>query len=276
MIIPSNTNTGWIGTGEVGPSMCGHLLTGGHRGTVHRRTRSKAHPLVDPQHLMILALLLVAGCAGSQGLHREALHERLQEEERRFAGQQSPKAVAVRPSGQTSPKLGLYLNPTGFLQREFEWTDTDREALLAWAGELSSSERISSASFIPQSSLKGNTLAELRESAARYGADLLLVIDGAAAVDHYNNYKGPLLYWTILGAYLADGTQSDALCLLRASVWDVKTGAERFTEEGEGRAQQVGPAARVEDRVSVLTARQKALSQLLTTVKYRLGQPRMP
>ena len=38
---------GWIGTGVMGSSMCGHLLTAGYRVTVHSRTRSKAQSLLD-------------------------------------------------------------------------------------------------------------------------------------------------------------------------------------------------------------------------------------
>jgi 3-hydroxyisobutyrate dehydrogenase len=38
---------GWIGTGVMGSSMCGHLLTAGYRVTVHSRTRAKAQPLLD-------------------------------------------------------------------------------------------------------------------------------------------------------------------------------------------------------------------------------------
>jgi 3-hydroxyisobutyrate dehydrogenase len=45
--IPTATRIGWIGTGVMGSSMCGHLLTAGYRVTVHSRTRSKAQPLLD-------------------------------------------------------------------------------------------------------------------------------------------------------------------------------------------------------------------------------------
>lgn len=38
---------GWIGTGVMGASMCGHLLTAGHHLTVYNRTRDKAQPLID-------------------------------------------------------------------------------------------------------------------------------------------------------------------------------------------------------------------------------------
>lgn len=44
---PANRTIGWIGTGVMGSSMCGHLLTAGYRVTVHSRTRSKAQLLLD-------------------------------------------------------------------------------------------------------------------------------------------------------------------------------------------------------------------------------------
>ena len=37
---------GWIGTGVMGSSMCGHVLAAGHEVAVHTRTRSKAEPLL--------------------------------------------------------------------------------------------------------------------------------------------------------------------------------------------------------------------------------------
>ena len=44
---PENTRIGWIGTGVMGASMCGHLLAAGYRATVFTRTRSKAEPLLE-------------------------------------------------------------------------------------------------------------------------------------------------------------------------------------------------------------------------------------
>ena len=41
------TSIGWIGTGVMGSSMCGHLLAAGHEVTVTTRTRAKADALVD-------------------------------------------------------------------------------------------------------------------------------------------------------------------------------------------------------------------------------------
>jgi 3-hydroxyisobutyrate dehydrogenase len=45
-IEPGKTRIGWIGTGVMGSSMCGHLLEAGFAITVTNRTREKAEPLL--------------------------------------------------------------------------------------------------------------------------------------------------------------------------------------------------------------------------------------
>ncbi|HLA84506.1 MAG TPA: NAD(P)-dependent oxidoreductase [Thermoguttaceae bacterium] len=45
-VVPGVTRIGWIGTGVMGRSMCGHLLDAGFSATVHNRTREKAEPLL--------------------------------------------------------------------------------------------------------------------------------------------------------------------------------------------------------------------------------------
>ena len=44
---PATTRIGWIGTGVMGCSMCGHLIQAGFPVTVFSRTRCKAQPLLD-------------------------------------------------------------------------------------------------------------------------------------------------------------------------------------------------------------------------------------
>ena len=43
---PGKTRIGWIGTGVMGSSMCGHLLDAGFAVTVYSRTRAKAENLL--------------------------------------------------------------------------------------------------------------------------------------------------------------------------------------------------------------------------------------
>jgi 3-hydroxyisobutyrate dehydrogenase len=45
-ISPESTRIGWIGTGVMGTSMCGHLLSAGYAVTVFNRTRARAEALL--------------------------------------------------------------------------------------------------------------------------------------------------------------------------------------------------------------------------------------
>jgi len=44
--VPGETKIGWIGTGVMGSSMCGHLIAKGFEATVHNRSKSKADALL--------------------------------------------------------------------------------------------------------------------------------------------------------------------------------------------------------------------------------------
>lgn len=46
-ISPETTRIGWIGTGVMGASMCGHLMDAGFQATIYSRTRVKAEPLLE-------------------------------------------------------------------------------------------------------------------------------------------------------------------------------------------------------------------------------------
>ncbi len=45
-LAPADVPIGWIGTGVMGASMCGHLMDASHPATVHTRTRAKAEGLL--------------------------------------------------------------------------------------------------------------------------------------------------------------------------------------------------------------------------------------
>jgi len=46
-IAPGRTKIGWIGTGVMGRSMCGHLVAAGYTATVYNRSREKLIPLLE-------------------------------------------------------------------------------------------------------------------------------------------------------------------------------------------------------------------------------------
>ncbi len=220
-----------------------------------------------PPYILLALFLFQTGCASNQTQPIDSLQQILKDEKAQLVGAPLLEQTAAPSPRQGPPKLGLYVMPTGFLHHKFEWTDADRESLLAWTNGLQREGLISGVSFLHLSSIKGNQWAQLRESAIRYGADLLLIVNGAAVVDRYNNYKGTLLYWTILGSYYADGTHSEALCLVRSTVWDVRRGTKLAEEEAQGIAKVVGPSARIEDQDQVTEARRQALIQLMKKLR---------
>lgn len=46
-IAPGSTKIGWIGTGVMGSSMCGHLIDAGFSATIYSRTKAKAAALIE-------------------------------------------------------------------------------------------------------------------------------------------------------------------------------------------------------------------------------------
>src|SRR5215510_14645555 len=45
-ISPERTRIGWVGTGVMGRSMCGHLIAAGYKVSLYTRTKEKAAELV--------------------------------------------------------------------------------------------------------------------------------------------------------------------------------------------------------------------------------------
>src|SRR5262245_21234213 len=46
-VAPGKTRVGWIGTGVMGSSMCGHVLAAGYAVTVYNRSREKTRSLIE-------------------------------------------------------------------------------------------------------------------------------------------------------------------------------------------------------------------------------------
>ena len=70
-IAPGQTRIGWIGTGVMGSSMCGHLLAAGFSVTVYNRSRSKAEALLPAAPLGRFAP--GSGPAKRRGVHHRGL-----------------------------------------------------------------------------------------------------------------------------------------------------------------------------------------------------------
>ncbi len=79
-----------------------------------------------------------------------------------------------------------------------------------------------------------------------------------------------IIDWTIIGAYLAPGTISDALFVIDGRLWDVPADVVGDRETAEGTAQQVGTAVMVEDAEVLRAAKRRAIDAFGVMVAERL------
>jgi rhombotail lipoprotein len=212
---------------------------------------------------IILALIMtvLVGCASSQGFDRTAMSDALHvdsiPESQLFASQGIQLFMPLR--------LGVFFVNRDFPNRQFvrkvEWLTRDRKQLLRQLTPLQNEHILVEAFVLMDTTLRGENIREIRQAGAQYGADVVLIVDGTAAVDRYNN-RYALLYPTLLGAYLAPGTESNALVMVTGSLWAVRSEWHTPLQIAEGISKVVGSAVLVEDSTALQEAKERAIDEL--------------
>ena len=179
-------------------------------------------------------------------------------------GQTAPSQVD-RPARPLPLRLAIYFVQQSFplhhrIQRA-EWVAADKDLLAKWLTPLQNERILTETFHLIDTTIQGYDVEKIRRAAARYDADVVLIVDGLASVDRYNNGHAAW-YATIIGAYLAPGTVSEALFVIEGSLWDVRAHRLYATRPAEGHAKVVGSAVRVQDRQAVAQAQQAALNEL--------------
>lgn len=214
-----------------------------------------------------LICLLVTGCASSQGFDRTAIIEALRAHPNHqpFSNKESSPSPPLR--------LGVFFVNHDFPNRQsiqkVEWLTMDREHLLHQLAPLQDEQILVDTFVLMDVTLQGENIQGIKKAGARYGADVVLIIDGAAAVDRYNNAYA-WLYPTLVGAYLAPGTESDALVMINGSLWAVRSEWRTEVQTAEGVAKLVGSAVFVEDAAAIQEAKKQAIQTLVNSLAEQL------
>ena len=221
----------------------------------------------EPKTVWLPIFLLLIGCASSQGFDRITMNEVLHVGPPTISLSNSTENQDGRLS--TPLRLGIFFVNHDFPDRrsvqKLEWWATDREQLLYQLAPLRNEHILTDAFVLMDATLHGDNIREVKRVGARYGADVVLIVDGVAAVDRYNN-RYAWLYPTLLGAYLAPGTQSDALVMVTGSLWAVRSEWHAPIQTVEGVSKVVGSAVSVEDSAALLEAKQQAIQALARRV----------
>ena len=217
----------------------------------------------EAKTVWLLIFLLVTGCASSQEFDRVAMNQALHVDPIPIPENQLLASQGVHHS--TPLRLGVFFVnrdfPNGQSIRKVEWLTIDREQLLRQLAPLQNEQILVDAFVLMDATLRGENIRGIRQAGARYGADLVLIVDGVAAVDRYNN-RHALLYPTLIGAYFAPGTESDALVMVTGSLWAVRSEWHAPIQTVEEVSKVVGSAVLVEDSIALQEAKERAIQAL--------------
>lgn len=212
----------------------------------------------------VLLILLAGGCAGSAEFDRNAMRATLGIAEIPDAQHAPAVAHTDMPNPPHPLRLALYFverdMPIRHQIRVAKWMDTDKDALLNRLAPLQHEGIVADTFLLADSTIHGYDVPKIRRAAARYDADAVLIVEGVGSVDRYNNGYAAW-YVTLIGAYMAPGTVSDALFMIHSSLWDARTERLYVTQTAEGRSTLTGSAVLLEDGQVLAQAKAAALAE---------------
>lgn len=213
--------------------------------------------------ILSVIILISTGCTSSRGFDRTAMGKRLHIAPTSTQENKPPLPQSTRPSPPF--RLGIFFAqhdvPNFSPIKKVEWLSADRDHLLRELTPLQDERLLADTFVLMDVTVQSDDIKGIRQVGARFGADLVVIIDGIAAVDRYNN-RLAWLYPTLIGAYLLPGTESDALVMATGSLWAVHSDWHAPIQIVEGQSKVKGSAAFVEDAAAIQAAKQHAIQTL--------------
>lgn len=207
--------------------------------------------------LIALLPVLLAGCV-AHGFDRAAIQKGLNDGSIQVSDEAIAEARCTRSQLRFPCRIAVYFKPAE--HGGWWWATEDRAALEPWAAALRQ-EGIASEVFpLPEMLVGKGDVKDLRLAAAKCGADVLLVIRGAAQTDSYQN-PAAMLYLTGVGGFLVPGSHRDSLFVMEGCLLDVDNGYVYTGVQTEGVGKIIRPTFLIEDRDAIARARAKAVGQ---------------
>jgi hypothetical protein len=210
--------------------------------------------------------LPLGGCMGGPAFDRDTMRAAFDRAETPSAEHRSAVTHAEIQTLAHPLRLALYFverdMPLSHKIRKAEWISQDKAALIHELTPLLNEGIVTDAFLLADSTIRGHDVPKIRQTAARYRADAVLIVEGIGAVDRYNNGYA-MWYATLIGAYFAPGTVSEALFMINGSLWETRTDRLYTTTlTAEGRSKSVGSAALIEDDQVLAQAKAAALAEI--------------
>ncbi len=206
--------------------------------------------------LICCAPALLAGCAN--GFNRDLLRERLNDGSLQVTDAAIAEARSLKPQLKFPCRIAYCLKPSH--RGDWRWSADDRAALEPLAGMLKREGIASEVFALPDMLVGKGELKELQLAAAKCGADVLLVVDGASQSDSYMN-PAAVLYLTIVGGYLVPGSHVDSLFMIEGCLFDVDNGFLYTSAQAEGVGKIVRPSFLIEEKDAITKAKTQAIGK---------------
>ncbi len=197
----------------------------------------------------------LSGCITTSGFNRSALDARLHEEAAKVTDADIKQIQTFKGQLRFPCRIAVALR-TG--SGDWRWAPKDRQAMDAWATSLRQEGIASDVIFMSAMFVQGEGHKELRASAAKYGADALLVVKGTAVTASRLN-PAALFNVTVIGGLVVPGSHRDALFLMEGGLIDVNNGFLYASMETEGQGSTLAPTFIIEEKDAIERAKQEAL-----------------
>lgn len=167
----------------------------------------------------LLITLILTGCA-SQGFNQRYINN-----EFAVAGLEQTEAdiqriLDLEPALGRPFTLGIYFEDYyGIYAKKAKGIVLDD--LSPMLQQLKSAGIIDDFFVINNSTVRENTIKDVRIAAARHHADAVLMIDNYRGSDRYINPLG-ITYLTVVAAYILPGTEVEAIGAVSATLWDTR------------------------------------------------------
>jgi hypothetical protein len=219
--------------------------------------------------ILIIALaLIITACASSKGFDRGALREQISDE-KIITEEDIKNALELKPQLPDPFKLAIYFEyPRS--EPTWSWLSQDKEQLLTISSDLKAKGLVSDVFILNDAILEGADLKSIRLGAARAGADAVLIVKGANAIDIYNNALAAT-YFFLFPAFFIPGTVADGLFIINASMWDVRNQYLYLSSEAEGKSHVIRPAFFINRTKLFKEAKSDAISELTKDIVNRLS-----
>lgn len=209
--------------------------------------------------------LLVFLCGCSHGFHREAVRGEgpLQVTDNEVANEFKRRPQLPKPF-----RLGVYFsNPSVIGLSDTvrtRWTAEEKAQFLDLAGQ-----EVGEVIFISGDTFAETDLKSIRLTAARYGADAVLILGGSGEVISAPNNLG-ISYLFVLPAFFVHGNDVSSLFIARASIWDVRNEYLYVAAEAENEVTKGRPLLFPQQKENLFEARKTALESLRGELKKQL------